>query len=153
MRIKNKLYLKFIIIFIIGIIAIILYNNFSIIFVKGDSMSPTYQNGSILIINKNYKEINRNDIIVFKKNSYDIYIKRVIGLPNETIYCENRNIYINDISIKDNFGNTTDNFKKVALKNNQYFVVGDNRNKSNDSRTIGFISKKEIIGKIIFQIK
>ena len=116
-------------------------------------MSPTYQNGSILIINKNYKEINRNDIIVFKKNSYDIYIKRVIGLPNETIYCENRNIYINDISIKDNFGNTTDNFKKVALKNNQYFVVGDNRNKSNDSRTIGFISKKEIIGKIIFQIK
>lgn len=153
MRIKNKLYLKFIIIFIIGIIAIILYNNFSIIFVKGDSMSPTYQNGSILIINKNYKEINRNDIIVFKKNSYDIYIKRVIGLPNETIYCENRNIYINDISIKDNFGNTTDNFKKVTLKNNQYFVLGDNRNKSNDSRTIGFISKNEIIGKIIFQIK
>lgn len=153
MRIKNKLYLKFIIIFIIGIIAIILYTNFSIIFVKGDSMSPTYQNGSILIINKNYKEINRNDIIVFKKNSYDIYIKRVIGLPNETIYCENRNIYINDISIKDNFGNTTDNFKKVTLKNNQYFVLGDNRNKSNDSRTIGFISKNEIIGKIIFQIK
>lgn len=153
MRTMNKLYLKFIIIFIIGIVGIILYNNFSIIFIKGDSMSPTYQNGSILIINKKYKKINRNDIIVFKKNNYDIYIKRVIGLPNETIYCENQNVYINDTPINDIFRNTTDNFKKVTLKNNEFFVLGDNRNKSNDSRTIGAIPKNEIIGKVIFQIK
>ena len=75
------------------------------------------------------------------------YIKRVIGLPGETISCENNTIYVNSRKIDDKFGSgVTSDFKKITLGKDEYFVLGDNRENSLDSRYYGPFKKKEIKG-------
>ena len=107
--------------------------------VDGNSMNPTLQNGDNLIVDKisyKFKSPARFDIIVFpyeyKENTN--YIKRVIGLPGETVQIDfDGNIYING----------------QVLGDDEYFVLGDNRNHSEDSRfsDVGLIKRKNIIGK------
>ncbi len=135
--------------------------------VEGESMEPTLQNGDSVIIQKvSYYVENpkRYDIVVFPiKNQTDAmqqtdtyYVKRVIGLPGETVQIKNGKVYINDQRLKDDvYGKTAmaDPGKAqepIKLHKNEYFVLGDNRNMSTDSRSsyVGLVHKKDIIGKV-----
>ena len=113
-------------------------------------MEPTLKNGQITIIKKYNLEFNYNDIVVIKKDN-KIIIKRLVGLPKDKVKIDNY-LYINgekydDILTKNGeFSN-----EEIILNEDEYFVLGDNREESIDSRynEIGIIKRKEIIGKII----
>lgn len=121
--------------------------------VKGDSMYPTLKDGDFMVLNKfsyNFHDIKRFDIVVVdKKDSY--LIKRVIALPNETIKYQDNKLYINDEYIEEDYldGHVTSNFE-YTTGDNCYFVMGDNREVSLDSRYLGCFDKSKILGKTNF---
>ena len=125
--------------------------------VDGPSMDTTLSDGEVLILNKiKYKsnDIKRFDIVVAKADNTRI-IKRVIGLPGDTIYCKDNEIYVNGKKIDNSFASTkTDDFKLedigfTKIPGDKYFLLGDNRKVSLDSRynEIGLVSKDNIGGK------
>lgn len=135
-----------ILLLIIIIIRIFFY---SPIRVNGSSMYPTLQDKEFMILNKIglQKGINRFDIVVVESNGKYI-IKRVIGLPGESVMYSDNKLYINGKAIEDNYSKSeTENFENVILKDNEYFVMGDNREVSKDSRVIGPVNIKNIKGK------
>ncbi|RHP33105.1 signal peptidase I [Clostridium sp. AF34-10BH] len=126
--------------------------------VDGNSMEPNYHNGDVLKINSVVyltSEPQRYDVVAVHMPSMDL-IKRIIALPGETVRIdENGEVLINGKVIEDPFAKEaiTQDMRGLAadtitLKDNEFFVMGDNRNASTDSRTIGPIQKKQIIGKI-----
>ncbi len=120
--------------------------------VDGNSMRKTLEDGDILLLYKMAK-FERNDIIVLdEKEDNEIIIKRIIALPGETIKIQNGKIYINDKEYNDEFayGDTSD-YEQVTLGENEYFILGDNRLISKDSRYFGTITEDEIIGKVVFR--
>ena len=122
---------------------------FSLIKVNGTSMHQTLQDKKFMILNKiSLKQgINRFDIVVVQENNKYI-IKRVIGLPGESVMYKDSKLYINGKVIEDNYSKTTTNdFDNVVLGENEYFVMGDNRAVSSDSRIIGPVNIKNIKGK------
>ncbi len=121
---------------------------FTPIMVDGQSMVPTLEGNEIMILKKYDTSYERFDIVVVNKSvEGDNLIKRVIGLPGETIYYENGLLYINDKVVEDvyAYGETLD-FEKITLGADEYFLMGDNREISLDSRSIGVIKKQEIEG-------
>ena len=135
-----------ILLLIIIIIRIFFY---SPIRVNGSSMYPTLQDKEFMILNKIglQKGINRFDIVVVESNGKYI-IKRVIGLPGESVMYNDNKLYINGKVVEDNYSKSeTENFENVILKDNEYFVMGDNRGVSKDSRVIGPVNIKNIKGK------
>ena len=113
--------------------------------VEGNSMNPTLKNGDNLIVSKityKVKDPERFDIIVFPfRESKDTnYIKRIIGLPGETVQIDHEgNIFINHKKLEENYGAETIKYPGIAaepitLGDDEYFVLGDNRNDSKDSR-------------------
>ena len=115
--------------------------------VNGSSMYPTLKGNEIMLLNK-LGHINRFDIVVLKIDGReDNLIKRIIGLPGETVEIKDNDIYINDKKIEDKYGyGVTYNIDKVTLKEDEYFILGDNRKISLDSRVFGTIHKDEIKG-------
>ena len=137
---------------IIGFVVFFITTFFiQICFVRGNSMLPTFYDGQVLLVKKIALDIRNNDVVVIKKDN-KVIIKRVIGIPNDKIKFENGYVYVNEIKFDDRYvekiGNITE---EITLGENQYFVLGDNRSESVDSRfdEIGIIEKKEIIGLII----
>ena len=123
---------------------------FTPIKVQGSSMQDTLEGDEIMILWK-IGDIQRYDIVVadYMENGkkVDTLIKRVYGLPGETIKCEQGMIYVNDHKIDDEYAtNTTLDFDTVTLGENEYFLMGDNRRVSKDSRVIGPIHRSEIQG-------
>lgn len=118
------------------------------IIVQGESMVPTLKGGELMILKKYDRSFKRFDIVVVNKSvEGDNLIKRVIGLPGETIRYKNNNLYINDEIIEDVYAyGTTGNFKEVTLGDDEYFLMGDNRAISLDSRSLGVIKYNEIEG-------
>ena len=131
--------------------------------VDGPSMDTTLSQGQILILNKiTYRrnDIKRFDIVVVKINNKKL-IKRVIGLPNEKVDIKNNKFYINGKELKENYGSSkADDYdfeEKMGMEKlpgNGYFVVGDNRAISADSRyeEVGFIRREQILGKVNLRI-
>jgi len=126
--------------------------------IKGQSMHPNFPDGEYLLTEKiSYYKGNpqRGDVIVFKPPiSEDEFIKRVIGLPGETVSVKQGKIYINDklldedyIKVQTNGGSFLSESEEYVVPDGQYFVVGDNRPHSSDSRAWGPITKKDITGK------
>ena len=123
--------------------------------VDGLSMYDTLNDHDIVLINKivmKTNNINRFDIVVLKNNEDgDKIIKRIIGLPGEKIEYKDNKLYINGEEIEDNFKtNETTDFT-AETKENEYFVLGDNRELSKDSRYLGNFKKENIIGKVDFR--
>lgn len=132
---------------------------FTPIKVNGTSMINTLEHGDTMILNKigmKVTDIERFQIVVIKTD--DSYlIKRVIGLPGETIEYKDGKLLINNKETNDPYyKNNTLDFEQVTIPNNYYYVMGDNRGNSIDSRIIGVIPKEDILGTtklIIFPIK
>ena len=141
--------------YVVLIIIVILIRTFIItpVRVSGTSMDKTLTNGQILILYK-LSDIKRDDIVVVdKKVQGSTLIKRLIALPGETIECINGKIFINDKEYDDKYAyGITEDFPKVELKEDEYFILGDNRIVSEDSRYFGPIKKKNIRGYIIFSL-
>ena len=129
-------------------------------YVSGSSMEPTLSNNYQLIMDKisyRFSEPQRFDIIVFPFQYAEktFYVKRIIGLPGETVQIDLQgNIYINGQILNEDYGKETINFaglavEPITLGDDEYFVMGDNRNNSSDSRdpSVGNIRRSNIIGK------
>ncbi len=133
--------------------------------VSGSSMEPKLSNNDNLIVDKityRFKDPERYDIIVFpfeyEDNTY--YIKRIIGLPGETVYIDKEgNIYIDGEVLEEAYGREIIRepgraYEPITLGDDEYFVMGDNRNNSTDSRdpSVGNIKKDRIIGRAWLRI-
>ncbi len=132
--------------------------------VSGDSMIPTFHTGEYLIVDQlsyRFKGPQRQDVVIFR---YPVmpskfFIKRIIGLPGETIKIENGKVFVKEIN-QENFFELEENYielKKVdrleiTLSDNQYFVMGDNRLASLDSRIWGPLEKDYIVGKAFVRL-
>lgn len=140
--------------------------------VEGYSMVPTLENGEYVLISRlsyvagNYQ---RGDIIVFRPpmypdisywqrlfglpgfdDQYEDYIKRIIGLPGETVKIENGTVYINAVPLVEPYIEAPPDYSNVwTVPEGQLFVLGDNRNNSADSHAWGFLPEKNILGKAL----
>ena len=116
-------------------------------------MYPNLTNGEIMILNK-LVGINRYDIVVVADNvASEEIIKRVIGIPGDSVEVIGGKLYINDQEISDIYGNgVTGDFNKVFLGEDEYWLMGDNRSISMDSRVFGKVQRKDIKGVTNFVI-
>ncbi len=159
--------------YILIIVVVLLLKTYVItpIIVSGDSMYSTLHDGDIMILNKLYdeKDIKRYDIVVVKykevnssgKTSNKDIIKRIIGMPGDKVECIDNVLYINGEKVEEDYldkDTITENFSLNDLYDTDtvpegmYFVLGDNREVSLDSRRIGFIDIDDIEGKASFTL-
>jgi len=151
------------------LVVFILFGVFAVqpVVVEGTSMVPQLNDGERLLVNKlvyykfkniTWGHIDRGDIVVFwyPGNPDKSYVKRVIGLPGETVEVRTGKVYINGIELKEPYldtihnQNLRDNLIK-AVDQHYYFVMGDNRDNSSDSRVWGLVPEKYIYGKAFFR--
>lgn len=152
-------YIKELVPYIIILITVIVIRSFIItpVRVDGPSMESNLNNGEILLLEKFNKNFKRFDIVVLKYQNEKL-VKRIIGLPGENVKYRNNTLYINNKKVIEKFitEDTSDfSLQKIGfdkIPEGYYFVVGDNRDNSLDSRFIGLISKDDIEGKVIFRI-
>jgi len=147
-------------------------------FVQGASMEPNFEDKEYLIVNElgykstdvfnlftvnSYKNLEREDIVVFRypNNPSIFYIKRVIGLPGEKVEIRDNHVIISNSENPDGFvldeskylsgAVATAGDQTVQLKDNEYFVLGDNREHSSDSRSWGPVPEKDVVGKVMLR--
>lgn len=144
----TAIFLAFVVVFSVGM-------NTGVI---GVSMEPTLYNGQEILINRfvyNLSSPKRGDVIVFLPNNNQnthYYVKRVVGLPGETVQIKSGRVYIDGVLYEDKFDKIADPGiaeNEIKLGTDEYFVLGDNRNNSEDSRSgnVGLVTKDTIIGK------
>lgn len=147
--------------YLVIIVVVILFRTFiaTPVRVEGSSMVPTLKDGDILVLNKLSHNYKRFDIVVVSTNKSKI-VKRIIGMPGENIEYKDNKLYIDGKVIEDKTVEATDDFTLKELygmnriPDGYYFVMGDNRDGSSDSRDyrIGLIKKDNILGKTIFRL-
>lgn len=143
-------------------VALFLYVNFGdTMVISGYSMDKTLTNSDVVMIDKftyAVSGVKRFDVIAYSVNE-DVYVKRVIGMPGEHVKIEKGKVYVDGKVLRDDINadailsaGLAEN--EILLAEDEYFVLGDNRNNSEDSRfaTVGNIKKENIIGKVWFEI-
>lgn len=125
--------------------------------VDGNSMTPTYTDSQMVFVNKIKYQITSpvyGDIVIIKKDGTEDYIiKRVVACPGDTVYISNGKIYVNNTESQYNYDKMAEAgiaSEEIRLGDDEYFVLGDNRNQSTDSRSksVGIINKDEIKGEV-----
>lgn len=145
--------------FALGVLLVLAFG-YTITNVGGSMETAIAHNQKVLINRTSYLVFapKVNDVIVFKQgNNEHLYIKRVVATPGDTVQIINGELYVNDAIVKDDFDKIADPGiaeEKIALGKDEYFVMGDNRNNSEDSRsnTVGTIQRSQIIGKAWFAL-
>ena len=132
--------------------------------VSGESMDPTYKNGEYVVIDEfsyHFKSPQRGEVVVFRypEDPSKFFIKRVIGLPGETVTINQSTVTITDssgVDLKLDETYLTTNFsykpQKITLASNEYFVMGDNRQSSLDSRTWGALPENLVKGRVLARL-
>ena len=141
--------------YVLIIIAVILIRTFIItpVRVDGASMDQTLEDGQILLLYK-LSNIDYGDIVVLdEKKEGEIIIKRIIGMPGDTVSINDNTVYVNGEELEEDYayGETSD-YEEITLGDDEYFILGDNRPISKDSRYFGPVKEDEIIGKVIFRL-
>jgi signal peptidase I len=128
--------------------------------VEGTSMQPELVDQERIFVNKfvyHFEEIHRGDIVVFwyPKDPSKSFIKRVIGVPNDVVSVNNGQVFINGKLLKEKYVprgyQDLESFPPMRVKEDHYYVLGDHRNASNDSRSWGLVPRKYIYGKAVFR--
>lgn len=149
--------------YIVIIVVVVLFRTFiaTPVIVDGDSMLPNLKDNQVMILYKLPKELKRFDIVVVEhkvQGQKENLVKRIIGLPGEDVEYKNNKLYINDKEVEEDFiDDETNDFNLASIgyleiPEDYYFVVGDNRGDSLDSRILGLIPRDEIEGKIVFSL-
>ncbi len=132
--------------------------------VQGESMSPTFETGHYLIINKfshRISELDRGAVVVFRypNDPSRFFVKRVIGLPGETVRIRDRKVFVQEVDSnefyeleEDYLKNTIQNNVEKDLSHDEYFVAGDNRGNSHDSRAWGPLNKSFVKGEALLRL-
>ena len=117
------------------------------------SMEPNFHEGQRLLVNKAiyiFGDPDRGDVIIFKApNENGDYIKRVIGLPGDTVEIKDRMVFVNNVPLVEPYVMDAPryNLEEMAIPEDEYFVLGDNRNNSNDSHRGWLVPRDNIVGK------
>lgn len=171
-------FLEIVKIFILAIVVIVPIRVFLFqpFFVQGASMEPTFEDGQYLIVNElgyketdlkifrvdSFKELKRGDVIVFRYpfNPSQFFIKRIVGLPGERIKIDRGSVYIYNKENPDGKKLEEEYLPKdlstkgendYQIKDDEYFVMGDNRNHSSDSRMWGPIKSSHVVGRVLLR--
>jgi signal peptidase I len=140
--------------------------NGKIFMIPSNSMEPTIIKGDHIIVDVHYykyNKIEREDVVVYRSpKDQSSYVKRVIGLPGETIAIKDKKVFVNGnayVTVHEVFndplifshgdGKVRDNFGPLLLKSDEFFIMGDNRDQSYDSRFVGPINRDIILGKAL----
>ena len=127
--------------------------------VQGSSMEPGLHNGQRLLVEKlsyRFRLPKRGEIVVFR---YPLdprrkFIKRIIGIPGDEIFIKDRRVYLNGLPLQESYinGPTYGTYGPTVVPSDSYFVLGDNRNNSDDSRfpDVGFVPRKNLVGRALF---
>lgn len=157
MRVRKRILHSVVFCAIIGIVIFRLFV-YDYMFVQGNSMNEAYKVGDIVLLEKRCSDLKRFDVVIIKINNVKM-IKRVIGLPKETVQILDGNVYINNKKLEDDIVDIKIEdagiaSSKIDLAADEYFLLGDNRNESEDSRSdsIGIIKKEQIVGKVFFKL-
>ncbi|HAM80121.1 signal peptidase I [Ornithinibacillus bavariensis] len=158
-REKEKLgwlsWIVFLLLLVIVFIVFRLVIGFTVI--AGDSMNPTLEEGNVIVTSNIFFNIERNDIIVYRDQDGFNVIKRVIGLPNDTIAIQDGAVIVNGKVLQEtSIIGVPNDFQEVIVPRNSYFVIGDNRTpgESLDSRSenVGAIQQENILGEVMFTL-
>jgi len=143
--------------FALACVSALIFTNYILatVRVEGQAMMPALRNGERVLIWKVVEEINRGDIVVFwyPDDPSKSYIKRIIGLPGEEVMIENGKVLIDgspldEPYLKDDYRSGDSMPGAMHVKDHHYFVLGDNRKYSSDSRYWGLVPEKYIYGKV-----
>ena len=122
--------------------------------VEGIAMKPSFNDGDKILIDKNFGELKRGDVITFlyPKDRSKWYFKRITGLPGDIVEIREGRVYINgqildEPYVEELYNQAKSNFPPLKVPENHYFVMGDNRDNSSDSRYWGSVDKELIKGK------
>ncbi len=153
---------------VVGVVLVaflLVFTFFNSVKMSGVSMQPTIEDKTTLLVNRGsylFFKPKHNHVVAFESLSNEqntTYVKRIVGVPGDKIVIKNGRLYVNDEKYDDVADTASITYKGLAeseliLGDDEYFVLGDNRNNSEDSRypSIGLISKKQIKGKVWFKM-
>ena len=128
--------------------------------VQGTSMQPLLADGERIVVNKflyRFHDIERGDVVVFwyPKDPSVSFIKRVVGVPGDLVELRAGTLYVNGVAVREDYlkpgFRDSDSYAPINVPKGYYYVLGDHRNSSNDSRSWGEVPEKYIYGKAVFR--